>query len=112
MKVVDFIADVEFLKGKVKQAGYEAKSQGVQVGFEVFWQLVLQLHPNFDMGALEAFFILEMVEEAIIKVGEVVVATHGAATEAIGANEGEKRAKTKASAGNLEVIEIEEADWS
>lgn len=53
----------------------EAQLQGNKVGFKIFCQLLLQFYPDFDINALEAFITLKVVETAISKVEEEVVAT-------------------------------------
>lgn len=53
MRVVGFTTKVEFLKGEVEQASDEARGLGVQASFKVFRQLMLQLHLDFYMEALE-----------------------------------------------------------
>lgn len=36
IRVIDFTADVEFVKGEVDHASDKARGQGVQAGFKVF----------------------------------------------------------------------------
>lgn len=60
---------MELLKEEIEHAGEEAKGQDVQVGFKVFRQLMLHLHPDFDIRALEGLITPEVV---VIKVEEEV----------------------------------------
>lgn len=62
------------MKGEVEQVGDEARGQGVEAGFKIFYQLLLQLHPDFDMKALEALVMLEVVGEVVNMVEEEVAA--------------------------------------
>lgn len=58
---VDLTTKVEFLRGKVDTACDEARGKGVQAGYRIFCRISLQLQPNFDIKALEALVILEVV---------------------------------------------------
>lgn len=112
MRDADLITEVKFLKRDVKHAGNKAKGQGVQASFKVFRQLMLQLHPNFDMGALKALVTLEVVEEAVIEVKEAVVTAGRVAPKASNTSEGEVGVETGASVGVPDVIEIKDTDES
>lgn len=63
--VVDLIAKVEFLKGEVEQANGKARAEGIEAGFKIFRWLMLRLHLNFDMKALEVLVMLEVVDKAV-----------------------------------------------
>lgn len=99
---------MEFLKEEVEYAGDKTRGQGVQAGFKVFCQLMLQLYPNFNMGGLEAFITPKVVEEAVIKVEEEVVV----AREATNANRGGAGVKTATLVRVPKVIEVKDADES
>lgn len=72
---------------------------------------MLQLHLDFDMGALEALLTPEVVEEVVAKLEKEVVATQEAAPEVVNANRG-VRAEIRALTGALKVIEVEDVDKS
>lgn len=50
----------------------EARGRGNQASFKIFCQLTLQLHPNFNIKALEAFVTPKVVGRAINEVEEKV----------------------------------------
>lgn len=87
---VDFTIKVEFLKGE------EARGKGFQAGFKIFHQLMLQLHPNFDIKAFKALVTPTVVDQAIAEVEKGVVALE-AASEATSSSGG----KAAAPAGGL-----------
>lgn len=60
----------------------KAQGQAIQVSFEVFRQLLLQLQPNFVIKALKAQVTLEVVDAVIVEVEEeVAVVSKGAVDE-------------------------------
>lgn len=69
---------------------------------------MLQLHPNFDMKALEALVMLEVVGEAVDEV-EQVTTSQRAAMGVAGTSGGGATTKTGVSAGTIEVVKIEDA---
>lgn len=110
MKTINLTTKVEFLKGELKNATNEAKSQGILANFKVFHQLMLQLHPDFDMEALKAFVTPEVVVEAIIEVEEEVVATHESISKVMHTSSGGVSAEVET---RVEVLnEVEDANGS
>lgn len=73
---------------------------------------MLQLHLDLDMGALEVFVTLEVVEGAVIEVENEVVATREDASKVVGARGGGVRVKIGAFVGVPKVIEVEDTDKS
>lgn len=91
MKVANLTTEVEHV-------GDEVMGQGVQAGFKAFCQLMLQLHPDFDMGALKVFVTSKVIKEAITEVEAEVAAACEAVLEDVGTNSGGFGVEAKAPA--------------
>lgn len=72
-RVANLTINVESPKGEAKYASDEASGRRVEAGFKVFHQLMLQLHLDFNMGALKALITPKVVKKAVIEVEEEVV---------------------------------------
>lgn len=62
IKEADVTVEVEFLRGKVEHVDEKAKGKGIQASFKVFCQLILQLHLDFNIKAIEALVTLVVVD--------------------------------------------------
>lgn len=112
IRAADLTSKAEFFKGKVEHANDEARGHGVQVGFKVFHQLMLQLHLDFDIKALEALITLEVVEKAVTEVEAWVVVACEIASKIMGTNSARLKAEAEVFAGAPKVIEVNDVDES
>lgn len=69
---------------------------------------MLQLHLDFDMGALEAIVTLEVVEKVVVKIEEEVAVTCEVASGVVDARKG--GFKVEVSAQVPKVVEIKDKD--
>lgn len=70
---------------------------------------MLQLHPNFDMRALETLVLPKVVGKAVNKVEKVVVVARRATLRVTGTSGGGVAIGKGVSTEALEVVEIEDA---
>lgn len=78
------------------------RGQGVQAGFKVFCQLLVQLQSNFDMKALETLVTLEVVDAIVANVEEKVAAVwEGTRVDRVSA-----KAKNEVVARDLEEVDV------
>lgn len=93
-------AQVLEAQGEVATIADNAQGVGIQVGFKVFHQLLLQLDPNFNIKALEGFVTLKAVDAAIMEVEDEVATGHeGAVDEGTVGEEATQVATAKGTSG-------------
>lgn len=102
------------VQGKATAVPDDAQGVGIQVGFKVFHQLLLQLDLDFKIQALEGLVALEAVDAAILD--EVATSQEGTTNDEIVGEEATQLATVEGTfsttgedAGAKEVLEGEEA---